>query len=83
MDRRKQQWDGQHGWPILQVVGKFLETRKLKRGMVSWLGKTAKSLFNISFSFLFFSFSFITKVEYGKISHDKSQSHKGVIAVTE
>jgi len=34
----------------------------------------AKSLFNISFPFLFFSS--ITKVEYRKISHDKSQSHK-------
>jgi len=34
----------------------------------------AKSLFNISFPFLFFSF--ITKVECGKISHDKSQSHR-------
>jgi len=27
--------------------------------------------------FLFLFFSFITKVEYGKILHDKSQSHKG------
>jgi len=43
------------------------------------LAKQLKLLFNISF--LFFSFSFITKVEHGKISHDKSQSHKGVITV--
>jgi len=41
----------------------------------------AKSLFNISFPFLFFSF--ITKVEHGKIACDKSQSHKGVTIVTE
>ena len=44
--------------------------------IVSWLGKTAKSLFNISFSFLFFSF--ITKVKHGKISCDMSQSHRMV-----
>ena len=41
--------------------------------------KTAKLLFNISFSFLFFSL--ITKVEHGKVSCDKSQSHKGVTMV--
>jgi len=41
----------------------------------------AKLLFNISFSFLFFSF--ITKVEHRKILRDKSQSHKGVTMITE
>jgi len=38
------------------------------------LVKMAKSLFNFSFSFLFFSL--ITKVKCGKVSCDKSWSHK-------
>ena len=54
MDRGRWRWNGQHGRPTLWVVEKFLGTRKLKRKVVSWLGKTAKSLFiYIFFSFLF------------------------------
>jgi len=48
--------------------------------VLSWLGKTAKSLF----IFLFFSFSFwtyYTKKEYGKVSHDHVTCHKTDITV--
>ena len=54
MDGGRWRRDGWHGWPILRIVGKFLGTRKLKRGVVSWLGKSTKLLF----IFLFFSFIF-------------------------
>ena len=40
-NRGRWQWDGQYGWPILQVVEKFLRTRKLKREVVLWLGKNS------------------------------------------
>ena len=52
---------------------KFLGTRKLKRGVVSWLGKITKSLF--IFSFLL---DLLYRRECEKVSHHKcrkSQSH--------
>jgi len=51
---------------------KFLGTRKLKRGVVSWLGKIAKSLF----IFLFFSFYFILDLLYRRECR-KVSCHKG------
>jgi len=35
VDKRRQRRDGQHSWPVLRVVGKFLRMRKFKRGVVS------------------------------------------------
>ena len=62
-----------------QVVSLLVHRKELQvvtsaNGAVSWLGKMAKSLFNISFLFLFFSF--ITKVEHGKISCDSHRVTK-------
>ena len=74
MDRGRWRRNGQYGRPTLRVVEKFLRMRKLKRGVMSWLGKTAKSLF--IFLFLFFSFLFFSywtynyKMEHGKVSCD-------------
>ena len=60
MDGGRWRRDGWYGWPILWVVRKFLGTRKLKRGVVSWLSKMAKSLS----IFLFFFFSFLLPWTY-------------------
>ena len=65
MDGGRWRQNGQHGRPTLRVVEKFLGMRKLKRRMVSWLGKTAKSLF----IFLFFSFLFLLDLQL----QDKAQ----------
>jgi len=60
VDEKRRRRDRQLGWPILRVLGKIFGTRKLKREVVSWLGKTAKLLF----IFLFFSFSFLLSWTY-------------------
>ena len=70
MDRGRWRWNGQHGRPTLWVVGKFLGTRKLKRG---WCHDLAKQLsyYLYFFSFLFFSYwTYNYKMECGKVSCD-------------
>jgi len=78
MNRRKWRWwNKQYSWPILQIVGKFLGTRKLKRRVVLWLGKTAKLLF----IYLFFSL-YYTERSVGKCyitSVTWLQSHDGKV----
>jgi len=49
---------------------------------MSWLGKTAKSIFIFLFFFFFFSFRLLLRWSMGNITW-QSQSHKGVTEVTE